>query len=199
VVGITGGVGSGKTVVSRHLGSLGCHVIDADGIARHLVDQHTDIQNQLKHAFGSQVFDTSGKLKRRELGKIVFQDSNKLKKLNQIIQPILIEKIKNQISIFQKRNQGMIIVVDMAIIFEAEVDDLFDNIVVVNTPEDKRIKWLSKNRNWSVSEIQQRMHSQFKIQYKKNRADFIVENESTMDDLRIKTEELFQNIISERQ
>ena len=86
VIGVTGGVGSGKSVFAKELGSLGARVIDVDEIARELVDKRGDLQEALGRAFGPEIFDSTGRLRRRELGRIVFSDNTRLEILNQILQ-----------------------------------------------------------------------------------------------------------------
>jgi dephospho-CoA kinase len=194
VVGITGGVGSGKTEVAREFEKLGAFIIDADEIARELVDENQSIRKALRKRFGSGVFDDKGRLKRRELGRIVFSDTEKLQQLNGIIRLPLISEIKRHILRLQKKDPNAVVVVDMAIIFEAQIESLFDTIIVVTAPEEKRIQWLSDERGWSPEEISARMQAQMDVRIKEDRADFIIENAGTVKELRQKAKDIYTRI-----
>lgn len=194
VVGITGGVGSGKTEVAGEFENLGASVIDADEIARELVDKNQSIRKALNKRFGPDVFDTQGRLKRRELGRIVFSDTEKLQQLNGIIRLPLISEIKRRILRFQKKDPDVIVAVDMAIIFEAEIESLFDTIIVVTAPEEKRIQWLSDERGWSPEEISARIQAQMDVRTKAERADFIIENTGNVKELHRKARDIYTRI-----
>ena len=194
IVGITGGVGSGKTCFVKELGRLGASVIDVDMIARELVDKRDDIRDAIRKAFGSNIFNGDGRLKRRGLGQIVFSDKKKMDSLNHIIWPPLISVLKDKISLLRDCEDDGIIAVDMAIIYEAEVELLFDIIVVVTAPWESRIMWLSQSREWNREEIMDRMEAQMDIKQKISRADVVIENSGTMEELRLKARDFYRKI-----
>ncbi|MFH1943787.1 MAG: dephospho-CoA kinase [bacterium] len=186
VVGITGGVGSGKTAFARFLRDLGAHVIEADEIARKLVDEKEELKNSLRTTFGSDVFDKRGRLRRRLLGRIAFSNSEKLDLLNRIFWPPLVSAIEARIEEMQKVDNKALIVVDAAILFEAGMEALFDIVVVVHTPSAKRLKWLSNCRDWSREEVLRRVKSQMDEKESMRRADIVIENAGSLDTLRRK-------------
>ena len=194
VVGITGGVGSGKTEVAREFEKLGAFILDADEIARELVDENQSIRKALQKRFGSDVFDNKGRLKRRELGRIVFSDNQKLRQLNGIIRLPLISEIKRRILRFQKKNPNAVVAVDMAIIFEAQIESLFDTIIVVTASEEKRIQWLSDERKWNREEISSRMQAQMDVRMKEKKADYIIENSGTLEELHQSARDTYDRI-----
>lgn len=181
VVGVTGGIGSGKTAFAKALGRLGCRVIDADAVARKLVDEREDVRKALRRTFGPEFFDDLGRLRRRALGQLVFSGRTQLERLNRIVWPVLVREIKNEMSRLRTmRNEG-VVVVDMAVLYETGLDALCDKIVVVDAPLEKRIAWLVDERGWRREEITARIRVQMGIEEKKNRADVVVENSGTLE------------------
>jgi dephospho-CoA kinase len=194
VIGVTGGVGTGKTVFSQELGRLGAYIIDADKIAKKIVNERSDIKYELKKTFGDQIFDKCGKLKRKSLGRIVFADQKKLIKLNRIIQPFLLEAIKHQIVRYKNEKKKSFIAVDMAIIYESGIQDLFDKIIVVNASEENRRKWLLEKREWNYKEIDDRMRRQINNKKKIERADIVIDNQGTIEDLIQSARQVFEEL-----
>jgi len=190
-VGITGGVGSGKTVFTRELKKMGAAVIDADEVARNLVDDSPDIRDALRWAFGADIFDASGALRRRILGRIVFSDPARLNALNDILRSPMIREIKKKIAEYRNAQKDMI-VVDMAILFEAGLETLFDIIVVVSAPEEKRILWLEEDRGWSREEIRDRMEAQMDVRHKEQKAHIVVQNTGSLDAFRQKAKDFYR-------
>ncbi|MFO7889500.1 MAG: dephospho-CoA kinase [bacterium] len=191
IIGVTGGIGSGKSLFSRELEKLGAYVISADKIARELADKNRVLRYKLKDNFGSEVFGEEGNLKRRKLAQLVFSDSKHLKKLNSIFYPPLLEAIRRCIEKVQNRYKKSMIVVDMAIIFEAGAESMFDYIVTVDAPLDLRIKWLKKDRGWTKKEITDRINSQMKIGKKIKKSNFIIENNGSAKELASKASRFF--------
>jgi len=162
---------------------MGARIIDADEVARRLVDERSDIRETLRETFGCAIFDKSGKLLRRELGRIVFSDQERLETLNRILHPPLVEAVKDRISDLQEAEDGAVVVVDMAILYEAGLESLFDIVVVVSAPLERRVKWLEEEKGWSREEVLERMRAQMDVQEKMERADVVVENSGALEDL----------------
>ncbi len=194
IVGITGGIGSGKSVFARELGRLGARVIDADDVARELLEERVEIREAFRKAFGSGVFEKSGKLMRRELGRIVFSNPDKLETLNRILRPPLIEAVKDRISSILKVDSNAIVVVDMAILYEAGLESLFDVVVVVTAPLERREKWLSEARGWSREEVSDRNQAQMDVQKKMEKANVVIENSGMLEDLCQKAREWYRKL-----
>ena len=194
IIGVTGGIGSGKSLFCHELEKLGAYVIDADKIARELIDKRKDLHNKLKNTFGAEIFDNNGNLKRRELGRLVFADKKYLQQLNTIMQKPLLKEINQSINkVLIKRNRK-IIIVDMAIIFESGIESLFDYIVTIDAPLPLRIKWLQRDRGWTEKEIRDRINVQMKVERKIDKSDFVIQNKGSAKDLHSKALRLF-NII----
>ena len=194
VIGVTGGIGSGKTAFVRQLVGLGAVMLDADRIARRLVDEDPDIREGLKKAFGEDVFDASGILKRRELAARVFSDPAELKKLNGIVWPALVRDIGRAVREHRESGCSAPLVVDMAVLYEAGCERLFDAVVSVEAPLPKRFEWLARSRGWDEAEIRRRMASQMDVGEKSKRAYRTVHNDGNLNDLQVKARDVFRDI-----
>ncbi|MBN2030915.1 dephospho-CoA kinase [bacterium] len=195
IIGVTGGVGSGKTVFASELGQMGAYVIDVDKMAKQLVRRNIDIQTSLRRTFGYGIFGQSRKLRRKELGKIVFTDSTKLASLNRILHSPLIKELRTEIELQKKKGKDQPIVVDMAILFETRFESFCDLIVIVVAPLEKRVDWLYKGRGWSFEEIFSRIHAQKSIEQNMKKADVIIENSGTLAGLRGKAKGFFKHYV----
>ena len=194
VVGITGGIGSGKTHFVKELDRCGAQVLDVDLMAKNLVDTRQGIRMAIETTFGSKFFNDTGMLLRRELGKLVFSSEEKLVALNGIIHPPLIEDLTLTIDQFKKQNSPGILVVDIAILFEAGIETMFDVVVLVTASVDKRVAWLVEKNVWSRKEINDRIQSQLDEKEKIKRADVIIENSGTLKDLDTKAKDFFESL-----
>lgn len=188
IIGVTGGVGSGKGAFVRMLRQFGADTLDADALARRLVKKRTDLRDAIRSTFGDRVFNASGSLNRRELGRLVFSDFKLLRKLNMIMWPPLLDLLKTEIQSWRMNNNRGILAVDMAILFEADAEYLFDKIVLITAPEKLRIERLHSARSWTDEEIRRRMKSQFSDQQKMNRADCVIDNSASLDILKQQAE-----------
>ncbi len=196
VIGVTGGIGSGKSLFTRELGKLGAYTIDADNIARRLIDQNKALRRQIKKNFSPEIFDKKDNLQRRKFGKLVFAHSELLKQLNSIIHDPLLGEIKACIKSVQDKYNNCIIVVDMAVIFEAEAESMFDYIVTVDAPLGMRIKRLEKDRGWTKKEIKDRINSQINAEEKIKKSDFVIKNNGSVKDLKLKASKFYSFIYS---
>ena len=195
VIGVTGGVGSGKTVFARELERLGAKVLDADRIARRLADEDLLVREGLRKAFGAGVFDPLGNLKRSELAELVFSNPAKLRVLDGIIWPALIDDIETAIRKQRESGDPAPLVVDMAVLYEADCEKLFDAVVAVEAPLEKRVQWLSVSRGWDENKIRRRMSSQMDIREKSQKADWTVQNDGTLQDLALKAHSVYREIL----
>jgi dephospho-CoA kinase len=195
VIGVTGGVGSGKTAFAGELGRLGARVLDADRIARRLVDEDPNVREGLRKAFGAGVFDAYGNLKRSELAERVFSNPDELRVLNGIVWPALIDVIETAIREHRESGTPAPLIVDMAVLFEAGCERLFDSVMAVEAPLDKRVQWLSTSRGWDDTKIRRRMSSQMDVREKSRKAGRTVRNDGTLDDLALKAQTVYREIL----
>jgi len=198
VIGITGGIGSGKTTVSKIFEENGLTVLKADDIAKKVMVENKEVYNKIVIEFGKECY-SDGNLNTKVLAEEVFNHPKEIRKLNSIVHPPTIEKIGNLIDSLKDKNK--LLFVESALIFEAKMVDLFDYILLVTADEDTRIKRVLKRDSETSSEIRSRMLNQISEEQKRGKSDFIIDNNSTMESLREKTIfflNLFKNLAASK-
>jgi len=188
IIGLTGGIATGKSTVSKILQDLDIKVIDADKIAHNIL-KYKDIKNQIINEFGHNVLDSEGYINRKKLGKIVFEDEQKLRKLESITHPKILEIIEDKIN---KHKDKEIIVLDAPLLFESTLDQMVDETWVVYTSKKIQLKRLQKRNGLNKEDALKRIEAQMPLEKKKNKADIIIENEGTINDLKKKIEKLVE-------
>lgn len=171
-VAITGGIGSGKTIISKIFKILGIEIYNSDIKARMLMHQNSDLIQLLKENFGDEVYN--GKfINSRYLSEIVFGDSLKLKKLNSIVHPYVVNDIN---SWFSENCNCNYKIVESAIIFENNLEYLFDYIIVVYAPKYIRIKRVNEREDITTKSLNTRIKNQFDDKIKIEKANFVIKN-----------------------
>jgi dephospho-CoA kinase len=196
ILGITGGIGSGKSTFCRIWEEMGAHCIDVDQVARDLVQSDPILRNALKATFGADIYNDDGILKRETLAQRAFVHEVSHKKLNDIVWPVMIEALKKMIETFKANSQTGIAAFDMAVLYESGFEKWLDGVIVVHAPEEKRKEWLMQNRRWNKEKIERRIQSQFPVEEKMKMADWIVWNSGTMEELREKARKLYREILT---
>ena len=190
--GITGGIGCGKSSVCNFLREKGVPIIAADPLAKELTNRLPDIRKALKVEFGDDVYSKEGQLNKEKLTEIVFYDSVAREKVNQIIHPHVINWIKEEAERLHREESQKFVGVEAALIFESKMDEMLDAIVVVSAPLEKRIQWIQERNNLSREEILKRINSQIPLEEKVKRADYVIENDGTLEDLDKKVNLFYQ-------
>ena len=155
IIGITGGISSGKSTVTRMLASLGAEIIDADEICHRLI-QAKEVKEKIIKRFGITIQDNYGKIDRSRLSEIVFQDKTCLDDLCNILHPIVIEQIRSRITEIEKRGRRKAMVIDAALLEESDLSLICDFIVFVNTGKDHRVSRSKICRHWQDNELERR-------------------------------------------
>jgi len=194
VVGITGGVGSGKSTFVRELARLGARVVDADRIAKRLIDEDAGVRRSLRKEFGTCIFDKRNRLRRRVLARKAFSNPILYRKLNQIMWPPMIRRIKASIQTGSGKKES-VVVLDMAVLFESGAGGLTDKTVVICAARERRIRWAMQERGWSREETIQRMQFQLEDREKCRRADVVVRNTGSIGMLKKKAANFYHQII----
>ncbi|MBN1291660.1 MAG: dephospho-CoA kinase [Candidatus Latescibacteria bacterium] len=183
ILGITGCPGSGKSLLAAELAHQGWQLIDADKIGRAVVEYNRAVLDALAVAFGSDIIDTDGKLRRRLLGQRAFMNADSIKKLNDIVHPILIDDLKSDVS--SLRSSGENGVVDCALIFEWGIEKFFDRIICVAADEKLRKRRIMKRDNRSEEETEKIFSAQLPEIEKIQKADIVVKNDDSVNWLKI--------------
>lgn len=183
-VAITGGIGSGKSIVSNLIESRGYEVIKSDEIAKEVMNHNISVRKKIIKAFGNDSFNDK-KVNTQFLAQKVFSNKKNISKINSIVHPPTIKKI---FSIIKKESkESKIVFVESALIFEAKLENLFDYVLLLTTDDKLRLKRVIERDKVSKEEVLKRMSHQLSDTKKKLKADFIIENNSSRSDLEKKT------------
>lgn len=192
LVGLTGGIGSGKSTVAQIFEDAGFPVINADKEARYLMEQDHLVKTTLIKRFGEDIYHQDGSLNTALLSSIVFNDKEKqsLADLNSIVHPVLLDHVFEKAGTLAQDHD--VIIVDIALLFETHLEDGFDYVIGVLTNPELRLSRLMKDRGMSKEQIQQRMSTQIGDEILKEHADFMIENNGTIEELTEATQYLIE-------
>ncbi len=193
VIGLTGGIGSGKSTVAQILAELGAVVIDADKLGHEAFLPNTEAWRDMVAAFGQQVLAPSGEIDRTKLGRIVFNNPEALARLNQIMHPRIYGIARAKIE--EHRQQGAkVIVLEVALLIEAKWTPLVDEVWVTVAPESKVLERLQKQRGLARKETIARIRSQLPIEERIKHADVVINNDSGPDELKTQVKQLWEKL-----
>ncbi|CAM3314152.1 dephospho-CoA kinase [Vagococcus fessus] len=184
ILGLTGGIATGKSTVSRYFSDQGYPVIDADLIAREVVEPGTLGLEKIVSVFGRSVLTQQGELDRQKLGQLVFSDILKRKKLDAVLDGEIRQAIVKAIEEYTLKKTALVIV-DIPLLYEAGYESLMTKVMVVYVSEETQLKRLMERNSLTQEEAKQRMNSQLSIQIKKMRADFVIDNSGTKEETKL--------------
>ncbi len=191
IIGITGGIGSGKSTIAKWVRELGYPVLSSDEIAKQEMSSNIELRNKLISEFGESIYKENGELNKSLLSDLIFDaNHSQVKKINQIVHPYAIESIMNQLEELAN-NGSKKIFVESALMFESGMAEGYDYIITVHTDEDKVIERVQSRSGLSEEKIKTIMKSQLNPIEKKKLADFVIDNNGTVDDLRVSFDTLF--------
>jgi dephospho-CoA kinase len=193
VIGLTGGIASGKSTVSSFLREAGIPVICADKIAREAVKAGSPSLRKIRALFGDEVIDKEGNLDRKAVGRIVFADETKRKSLESIVHPRVAEETDRILSELEKQGNS-IVVVDVPLLYEAGWDRRFDLVIVVYVPRDCQEERLIRRDRITREEAAERISAQIPISKKKELADRIVDNTGEIAHTRSQVQRLAEQL-----
>ena len=176
LIGLTGGIASGKSLVAGELKRLGAYLIDADEIAREVVKTGLPAYNEIVKEFGEKILNPDKTINRKELGRIVFSNPELRKRLEQITHPRIRKKIEAEISAIKAKNPKAVIVVDAALLIEGGLYKKMDKVIVVCADEKTQIKRLTERDGLAIEDAKNRIASQMPLKEKRRYADFVIEN-----------------------
>jgi len=190
IIGLTGSIASGKSTVSDMLKALNYPIIDADVVARVVVEKGTKTLETIKEVFGEEVISEDGSLNREKLGSIIFSTPQKRKQLNDIIHPaIRVEMIRQKEELLKDGHPT--IVMDIPLLFESKLQSYVDKILVVTVTEETQLHRLMARNNYSLEEAKARIQSQLPLSIKEKGADAVIYNNETLQS----TEEQLKKIL----
>jgi dephospho-CoA kinase len=191
LVGLTGGIASGKSHVAGIFEQFGARVIDADAVARQVVLPGTSGLVQVVGAFGYEILLPTGELDRKRLGEIVFEDPAKRLELEAILHPLIKERTSKLIA----EQTAEIVIYAVPLLVEAKVDYPFDAVVTVEAGADNQIERLVASRSLTESEARQRIGAQASSQERMKRADFVIDSSGTKDQTRQQVDAIWKQLV----
>ncbi|MDR2754677.1 MAG: dephospho-CoA kinase [Planctomycetaceae bacterium] len=195
ILGLIGGIGSGKSTVAEMFCRLGAERIDADQIG-HEVLQYHDVQTAARNHWGDRIFDANGKLNRKMLAQIVFEPSEaghlELSFLNFLVHPHITQKIEDQIRHFSE-SQCHYLILDAPLLLEQHWEQRVNSLVFVDAPRSIRLARIQK-RGWTQTELDAREQTQLSIEKKRHAADWIINNSGNLDETLDHVKKIWQNL-----
>lgn len=179
IIGLTGSIASGKSTVSKMLKELGYPIIDADLVARVVVEKGTKTLETIKEIFGEEVISKDGTLNREKLGNIIFSSPHDRKQLNDIMHPAIREEMLRQKDVLLQEGYDTI-VMDIPLLFESKLQSYVNKILVVTVTEDIQLERLMARNNYSLEEAKARIQSQLPLSIKEKGADAVIYNNGTL-------------------
>ena len=195
VIGLTGGIASGKTTVSNLFKISGVPVIDADLVARQVVEKGTVGLSALVNRFGEAILNTDGTLNRTELGKRMFSEEAIRSEVNDILQPLIRQEIISRMQAYKDQGKTLI-VLDVPLLFEMHYENLCDDIIVVTVSVETQIARMEKRNGYTREEALERIQSQMPLEEKVKQATIVWSNEGTLQELEQKVHQwLLENFL----
>ncbi len=194
IVGLTGGVASGKTVVSQVLREEGAYIIDADQIARELVQPYKPAWIELLRAFGKEILQEDGSVHRKRLADKVFADPEQRKRLNQILHPRIKEEMDRRTKEIGQKDPEAIVVIDAPLLVEVGEHREMDRLIVVTTTQTQQIERLRLRDGTSREEALRILSSQMSMEEKAALADFVIRNERSLEETKEKARGVFREL-----
>ena len=189
VIGLTGGIGTGKSEVSRILKELGAEVIDADRVGHEAYSPHTGIWREVVDTFGERVLGPAGEIDRKQLGAIVFSDPEAMVRLNAIMHPRMADIIREKIGRLREQG-GSLVVVEAALLIEAGWEPLVEEIWVTSSTEEQVEERLRHRNGLSEEQIRSRVRAQMPFEERARHAQVVVENSGSLEELKEEVESL---------
>lgn len=192
VVGLTGGIASGKTTVAQVLKEEGATIIDADQIARELVQPHRPAWDEVVRSFGKKILLEDGSIDRKKLAERVFADPDQRKRLNQILHPLITEEIERRIKEIGQKDPEAIAVIDAPLLIEVGYHRKMERLIVVISTQTEQVERLKERDGINSEEALRILSSQMPLEEKAKFADFVIRNEGSIAETRKRAKEVFQ-------
>lgn len=196
IIGLTGGIASGKSTVSRALQDLGAIVIDADEVAHTIIEPGKPAWEDIVEHFGSEVLNPDQTIDREKLGAIVFNDPARLQVLNQITHPRVGEQFKQMIKNIKSQQSDAVLFIEVPLLYETHMDRICDEVWVVWVDEETQIQRLMKRDGLSREDALKRIDAQMSLDEKAKRADVVIDNRFSIEETIETATRYYNNIIS---
>jgi len=194
IVGLTGGIGSGKSTVARMLKDEGAHVIDFDYLARRVVEPDKPAWRDIVDYFGPEILSSDGTVNRSALAKIVFSDDKRRKVLEGFTHPRIFEEKDALIRAIKEKDPCSIAIVDVPLLFELDLRDMFDKVILAYVPRAMQIRRVLKKGALGREEVEKRLNAQIPIEEKRSLSDYVIHNEGSLKDTRDQVRKIIREL-----
>jgi len=184
LIGLTGGIGSGKSFAASLFRDLGARVIDADILCRELVLPNRPAWKEIVEKFGSDILQEDQRLDRKKLSALIFSDPSKKQMLEAILHPMVFEEERRRYQRILEGDAGAVVIVDAAMLIESGNHKNMDKVIVIRSGLEDQIERVVKRNGWSREQVIERMNSQMSVDEKLLHADFVIENDGDLENLR---------------
>lgn len=192
-IGLTGGIATGKSTVSQMLVKRGAALIDADVIAREIMEPGHPVLAKVAEHFGQTVLLPDGQLNRKKLGAIVFSDPGERKALEAITHPAIRQEMKRRMSELEAADPHRLVVADIPLLYESGLEVLYDEIMVVYVPRNLQLKRLMERDNLSPDEAEARLRAQMDIEMKREKADILIDNSLGREETELQIDDFWRS------
>lgn len=193
-VGLTGGIACGKSTVSKMFIELGAALVDADRIARQVVEPDQPGWVAVIQRFGKQIVLPDRSINRKQLGEIVFQDNKARKDLQSILHPLIRVEMRRQIENLEEADPSRFVIVDVPLLYESKLQHLFPAVVVVYIDQATQLQRLMERDHLTLEQAESRLRSQLSIEDKRLWADYVIDNRGTLEDTEEQVRHLYEKI-----
>lgn len=190
IVGLTGGIASGKSTVSNYFREFGAEVLDADVIAKELSEKEENVAKIIE-IFGNEILDENGNISRKKMRERAFLEKDKLKQLNELLHPQVIEVFKNK---RENNKEDEIVIFDIPLLFEAGMESLCDTVIVVYISKRVQLERMMKRDRHGIDLAERIIESQMSMSDKIDKADIIINNNCTLEDLKNNVNVVYYNL-----
>jgi len=195
-IGLTGGIGSGKSAASKMLAELGAPVLDADKVGHEIYQPGVPAYRDLIDAFGEGILASDRTIDRRKLGPIVFGDPAALKRLNSIVHPKMFTRMGEMVAAMRRDGERRPIIIEAAILIEANWQPLFDEIWLVTASRERVIERVERDRGLKPEQTEARIRAQLSDEERRKYATAVIRNDGTLDELRAAVTRLWQDALA---
>jgi dephospho-CoA kinase len=198
-IGLTGGIGSGKSTVTHILGELGAPIIDADKVGHAIYEPNGPAYNDVIAAFGRNILAADGTIDRKKLGPIVFADAAALRRLNSIVHPKMFARMREMVEDVRASGRSDPIVIEAAILVEANWQPLFDEIWLVTASKERVVERIERDRGLKPEQTEARIRTQLPDEERRKHSTLVITNDGTIAELREKVAELWRAVLARNQ
>lgn len=197
IIGLTGGIASGKSTVSRALHDLGAIIIDADEVAHSIIEPGKPAWYDITQLFGRSILNNDASINREKLGEIVFNNPQLLEELNKITHPRVMERFKNDLQAIKTKNPQAVVVMEVPLLYETHMERICDEVWVVWVDRETQINRLTDRDGISREDAIKRIDAQMPLDEKTRRADYVIDNRKDIEETKANATRYFNQILQE--